>query len=163
MSDITEKIQELQENIQKLQILKSIGAERLVIKQENEVYRIQQEILDIDRNHPVDVVDAILPKKCRFCQEKNNQNERLECFEQNGETCKNKPPHITSLFSVRVVRFIIMAALVLLSLFSFLILTNIFMTYLPEFKLLVFLISISILGCLVILFWKPVRKLFRSL
>ena len=116
--DISEKIQELQENIQKLQILKSVGADRLVIAQEKEVYRIQQEILEIDRNQPVDIVDAILPKKCRFCTEKITQDERLDCFEENGETCKRKPPSITNLFSLKVMRFVIMASLLLLSLFT---------------------------------------------
>ncbi len=162
MSDVTEKIQELQENIQKLQILKSIGATHLVISQEKEVYRIQKEILDIDRNQSVDIVDAILPKKCRFCEEKLTQDARLECFEKNGETCKHKPPNITNLFSIKIIRLIVTVSLIIMGLLAFLLLSNIFLGYFPEQRLIAFAICVGGIGTLILLLWRPVKKLFQS-
>ena len=63
MSDISEKLHELQENMQKLTLLKQLGAEKLIIEQENEIYNIQQEIMSINASASVDIIDAVLPKK----------------------------------------------------------------------------------------------------
>ena len=139
MSDVSEKLQELQESMQQLQLLKSIGAQRLIQSQEKEIFRIQQEILNIDDNQPVDIED-FLPKKCRYCDLKETEDDRLECFEKEGEKCKRKPPKMNNILSVNFFRFLAMVGVVIASLFVILLLTNILMSYLPEpnQKLLVF-------------------------
>ena len=40
MSDISEKLHELQESMQKLTLLKQLGAEKLILEQENEIFQI---------------------------------------------------------------------------------------------------------------------------
>ena len=164
MSDVTEKLQELQESMQQLQLLKSIGAQKLIQEQEKEIYHIQQEILDIDENIPIDV-ESLLPKKCRFCDIKETADERLECYEIKGEKCKRKPPEMTNILSLNFFRFLAMTGVVIASLFVIMLLTNILMSYLPEpnQKLLVFVLCAAGYGLLTLLFWKPVRNLFKSL
>ena len=61
MSDISEKLHELQENMQKLTLLKQLGAEKLILEQEREIIQIQQEIMNINANASVDIIDAIFP------------------------------------------------------------------------------------------------------
>jgi len=91
MSDVSEKLLELQEHIQKLQLLRQIGAEKLILEQENEVFKIQQEIMKMDSERAVEIIDFV-PQKCRFCPEQSTDEAKLECFEENQTTCKRKPP-----------------------------------------------------------------------
>ena len=78
MSDVNDKLQELQESMAKLQLLKALGAERLIMEQEKEIYQIQHDIMMLNNNISVDIIDAVLPKKCKFCTAKTTEEERLE-------------------------------------------------------------------------------------
>ena len=125
MSDISEKLHELQESMQKLTLLKQLGAEKLILEQENEIFQIQQEILKINANTSVDIIDAILPKKCKFCVDMVTDEEKLECYEKNYNKCKKKEPKNMNLLSMNFLKVILMYLVLLGLLFAFLIITNI--------------------------------------
>jgi hypothetical protein len=163
VSDVEEKLAELQEGLQKLQLLKGIGAKKLIAAQEREIYRIQQEILDIDENKSMDVVHALLPKKCWYCNEKETEDERLQCFEDTQGECDQRKPEISGVFSLNLIRLVVIIALVLFGLFSFLLLTNILLNYLPDYKWIVFGICILLTSLIGFLLRKPIKSVFKSL
>lgn len=70
MADVSEKLQELQESMQKLQLLKQLGAERLILEQEKEIYQIQQEIMKVNESTSIDAFEMILPKNVNFVRRK---------------------------------------------------------------------------------------------
>ena len=155
-----EKLLELQEMMQKIQLLKQIGAEKLVMEMEMQIFKVQQDILQINQDVAIDPVDLILPKKCKFCTEMTGEEDRLLCFEKNGETCKNKPPANMGLLSTAILRVGLMYAILVMGLFTFLILTNIFFTYIDS-QFAVFMISAVILAAIFILFKGPVKQVLK--
>ncbi len=161
MSDVNEKLQDLQESMQKLQILKALGTERLILEQEKEIYQIQQDIMKLNNDVSVDIIDAILPKKCKFCTEKTTEEERLECFEKNGDTCKNKEPKNVNMFNGSFLKLIILYLSIVTLLITFLLLTNIFSNYF-ENKILLFGIASIILIIIIFLVKKPVKQIYSS-
>lgn len=163
MSDISEKLHELQENMQKLTLLKQLGAEKLIIAQENEIFQIQQEILKINANTSVDIIDAILPKKCKFCTDMVTDEEKLDCYEKNYSKCKKKNPKNMNLLSMSFLKVFLSYIVLLGLLFVFLILTNILFTYLEGQFLAVFIGSAIGMLIIVLIFRKPVIKLYKSI
>lgn len=162
MSDISEKLQELQESMQKLQMLKQLGAEKLIIEQEKEIFQIQQEIMRMDEKTSIDAFEVLLPKKCKYCTEKRSDEERLECYETNFDSCKRKAPKIANLISLSAMKLLVSYLAVLGLLFLFLLFTNIFMNYFPEQKLLVFVFAFTGLFLMILLFRKPFKQLYAS-
>lgn len=162
MSDVSEKLLELQEHIQKLQLLRQLGAEKLILAQENEVYKIQQDIMTLDQETPVEMMDFV-PQKCRFCPEKSTDEAKLECFEANNTTCKRKPPSSVGFLNVNILKVVLQFVVMIGVLVTFLILTNIFINYFPEDRLLVLLLSGGGLLLVVLLFTKPIKSLFNSI
>ena len=166
MSDISEKLHELQENMQKLTLLKQLGAEKLVLEQENEIFHIQQEIMNINANKSIDIIDAVLPKKCKFCtefSERFQEEDKLDCYEKNYSKCKKKEPKSMNLLSMNFMKVILMYLVLLGLLFAFLILTNILFTYFDGQILGVFIGSAIGLIIITLIFRKPVSKLYKSL
>ncbi len=163
MSDISEKLHELQENMQKLTLLKQLGAEKLVLEQENEIFHIQQEIMNINANASVDIIDAILPKKCKFCTDMITETEKLDCYEKNYSSCKKKEPKSMNLLSMSFLKVFLNYIILLGLLFVFLILTNILFTYLEGQVLIVFIGSALGLILITLIFRKPVKKLYKSI
>ncbi|WP_457557063.1 hypothetical protein [Candidatus Harpocratesius sp.] len=162
MADVSEKLQELQESMQKLQLLKQLGAERLILEQEKEIYKIQQEIMKANESTSIDAFEMILPKKCKFCTEKTTDEERLECYEKNYNTCKRKPPKVANMLSLGAVKLFLSYIAILALLFVFLLLTNIFLDYFPENRLLVFILAFLGLSMVIIGFWKPFKRLHSA-
>ena len=163
MPDISEKLHELQENMQKLTLLKQLGAEKLIIEQENEIFHIQQEIMNINANASIDIIDAVLPKKCKFCPDMVTDEEKLECYEKNYSKCKKKEPKSINLLSMNFLKVILMYLVLLGLLFAFLILTNILFTYFEGQVLGVFVGSAVGLILIILIFRKPVKKLYKSI
>ncbi len=163
MSDISEKLHELQENMQKLTLLKQLGAEKLILEQEREIIQIQQEIMNINANASVDIIDAILPKKCKFCTDMVTDEEKLDCYEKNYSTCKKKEPKTMNLLSMNFLKVIMMYLILLGLLFAFLIITNILFTYFEGQTLGVFIGSAIGLILIILVFRKPVKKLNKSI
>ncbi|QEE14597.1 hypothetical protein DSAG12_00410 [Promethearchaeum syntrophicum] len=166
MSDISEKLHELQESMQKLTLLKQLGAEKLILEQENEIFHIQQEIMNINANASVDIIDTILPKKCKFCTdhlERFNEEEKLDCYEKNYSKCKKKEPKNMNLLSMNFLKVILMYLVLLGLLFAFLIITNILFTYFEGQALFVFIGAFLGMMIIIIIFRKPVRKLYKSI
>ena len=162
MSDVSEKLHELQENIQKLQLLRQLGAEKLIWAQENEIYKIQQEIMKLDKQTPVDMIDALLPQKCRWCPEHSSDDAKLECYEANYATCKRKVPKSVGFLNLNILKVVMQFMILLGVLFTFLIFTNIFINYFPDDRLLVLLLSGIGLFLVMLLFRKPVINLLNS-
>ena len=163
MSDISEKLQELQESMQKLTLLKQLGAEKLIMEQENEIFQIQQEILKINANASIDIIDAILPKRCKFCTDMVTEEEKLDCYEKNYSKCKKKEPKSMNLLSMNFLKVILMYLVLLGLLFAFLIITNILFTYFEGQVLGVFIGSAVGLILIILIFRKPVKKLYKSI
>ncbi len=163
MIDVNEKLQELQESMQKLQLLKQLGAQKLILEQEKEIVDIQQDILRLDENTSVDIFEAILPKKCKFCTEQRTDEDRLECYEKNYNTCKRKAPKVANLLNFSAMKLLFGYLALLGVLFVFLLLTNIFSSYFPEQRLIVFLCAGAGLLLVVILFRKPFKQLYSSI
>lgn len=161
MSDVNEKLHELQESMQKLQLLKQLGAEKLILEQEKEIYVIQQDIMHLNNNTSIDIIDAILPKKCKFCTVKTIDEDRLECFEKIGTTCKRKEPKNVNMLNMSIFKVILMYMSLLALLFTFLLFTNILFNYF-EPKLLVFGLATAGLLLVFLLFRKPVKKLYSQ-
>jgi len=160
-SDLDEKLQELQESIQRLTLLKQIGAENLVNQQEKEVFRIQQELLGLNKDTSLDIVDTI-PKKCRFCDSMKNDDERLECYEKNYRTCKKHEPMNLGLVSTTFLKvFIAYAALILLIL-TFSMISDVLFKYLDD-KTIVFAITGGCLFGIILLFRSPFKSLMKIL
>jgi len=162
MSDVSEKLLELQEHIQKLQLLRQLGAEKLVLAQENEVYKIQQDIMKLDGETKADLIDFV-PQKCRFCPEQPTDEKKLECFEENQTTCKRKPPSSVGFLNLNILKVAMQFVVLIGVLVTFLILTNIFINYFPEDRLLVLLLSGSGLLLVVLIFRKSITTLFHSI
>jgi hypothetical protein len=57
---VDDKLQELQEAIQKLQMLKQLGAENLVIEQEKAIFSLQKDIMELNTQTSMDPVDYLL-------------------------------------------------------------------------------------------------------
>jgi len=163
MSDISEKLHDLQESMQKLTLLKQLGAEKLILEQENEIFQIQQEIMSINANASIDIIDAILPKKCKFCTDMVTEEEKLDCYEKNYSTCKKKEPKNMNLLSMNFLKVILMYLVLLGLLFAFLIITNILITYFEDQTLGVFIGSAVGLILIILIFRKPVKKLYKSI
>jgi hypothetical protein len=160
-SDVNDRIIELNEAMQKLQILKQIGAENLVIEQEKEIYHIQQDILHLNKDTTVEAVD-LLPKKCRFCMSLENEEDRLECSEKNSKTCKNREPVTMGLITAAFLKVLLIYGMLLLLLLTFSLLTDILFKFLDD-KVLVFIIAFAIVGCVVVLFRGLVKSLYRMI
>ena len=163
MSDISEKLHELQENMQKLTLLKQLGAEKLILEQENQIFHIQQEIMSINANASVDIIDAILPKKCKFCTDMISEENKLDCYEKNFSKCKKKDPKTMNLLSLSFLKVFLMYVVLLGLLFVFLLLTNILFTYFEGQVLAVFIGAATGLIIITLLFRKPVKKLYKSI
>ena len=163
MSDISEKLHELQENMQKLTLLKQLGAEKLILEQEREIIQIQQEIMNINASTSIDIIDAILPKKCKFCTDMVTDEDKLDCYEKNYSTCKKKEPKSMNLLSMNFLKVIMMYLILLGLLFAFLIITNILFTYFEGQTLGVFIGSAIGLIFIILVFRKPVKKLNKSI
>jgi len=163
MSDVSEKLHELQESMQKLTLLKQLGADKLVMEQEREIFQIQKEIMNINENSSLDIFDAILPKKCKFCTDKITDEEKLECFEKNYSKCKKKEPKTMNLLSMNFLKVVLMYLVLLGLLFAFLILTNIFSSYFGDKVLIIFIGSVVGMVIIILLFRKPVSKLYKSI
>lgn len=163
MADVSEKLQELQESMQKLQLLKQIGANKLIQEQEKEIYQIQQEIMKLNESTSLDAFEVLLPKKCQFCPEKTTDEERLECYEKNYSTCKRKVPKVANALSLNALKVFLSYIAVLGLLITFLLLTNIFSNYFPDNRLLIFIFSFAGLGLMVLAFWKPYKRLLDAL
>ena len=161
MSDVSEKLHELQEHIQKLQLLRQLGAEKLIFEQENEVYKIQQEIMKLDSERAVEIIDFV-PQKCRFCPEQLTDEAKLECYEENNTICKRKPPSSVGFLNANILKVILQFFVLVGVLITFLIFTNIFINYFPDNRLLVLLLAGSGLLLVVLIFIKPVKSLFHS-
>lgn len=161
MSDVNEKLHELQESMQKLQLLKQLGAEKLILEQEKEIYTIQRDIMHLDNNTSIDIFDAVLPKKCKFCTVKTTDEERLECFEKIGTTCKRKEPKHVNMLNMSIFKVVLMYMTLLAVLFTFLLFTNILFNYFEE-KLLVFGLASAGLLLVIVLFKSPVKKLYSQ-
>ena len=163
MSDVSEKLHELQESMQKLTLLKQLGADKLVMEQESEIFQIQKEIMNINENASLDIFDAVLPKKCKFCTDKITDEEKLECFEKNYSKCKKKEPKTMNLLSMNFLKVVLMYLVLLGLLFAFLILTNIFSSYFGDKVLIIFIGSVVGMVIIILLFRKPVSKLYKSI
>ncbi|MHA1720901.1 MAG: hypothetical protein ACTSWX_03910 [Promethearchaeota archaeon] len=163
MSDVSEKLHELQESMQKLTLLKQLGADKLVMEQEREIFQIQKEIMNINENASLDIFDAVLPKKCKFCTDKITDEEKLECFEKNYSKCKKKEPKTMNLLSMNFLKVVLMYLVLLGLLFAFLILTNIFSSYFGDKVLIIFIGSVVGMVIIILLFRKPVSKLYKSI
>lgn len=163
MADVSEKLQELQESVQKLQMLKQIGAEKLAIEQEKEVFSIQQDILQMNENTAIDIMDMALPKKCKFCDEVKLDEQRLLCYEKNGDTCKKKEPKSIGVMNFSILKIIVGYLGLLGLLFAFLLFTNIFFSYFEGQRLVVFLLSGACLLGIFLLFRKPFKHIYNSL
>ena len=124
MPDVSEKLQELQESMQKLHLLKQLGAEKLILEQEQEIFNIQQDIMQLDNNTSIDIIDAVLPKKCKYCEIKTTEEERLDCFERNGSTCKVKVPKSINMLNLSFIKVGVIYLSLLGILFIFLLLLN---------------------------------------
>ena len=162
MVDVSEKLQELQESMQKLQLLKQLGAEKLILEQEKEIVEIQQDILRLDENTSVDIFEAILPKKCKFCTEKRTDEDRLECYEKNFSTCKRKAPKVANLLNIGAMKLLVSYLALLGVLFAFLLLTNIFSSYFPEQLIIVFIFAAAGTLLVILLFRKPFKRLYSA-
>ena len=162
MSDISEKLHELQENMQKLTLLKQLGAEKLILEQENQIFHIQQEIMSINANASVDIIDAILPKKCKFCTDMISEEDKLDCYEKNYSKCKKKEPKSMNLLSMSFLKVFLMYVVLLGLLFLFLLLTNILFTYFEGQVLGVFIGSTVGMLIIILIFRKPIKKLYKS-
>lgn len=158
--DVDDRLLELQEALQKLQVLKQIGAHNLIIKQEKEIYDIQQDILSMNENAIIDAADAILPKKCRFCTEKLTDEEKIECYEANYDKCEQKEPMHIGLLSMSVLKLVISYIALLLLLFTFLLISNILFNFIDE-RWIVFTLTLLIVAGIVGLFYKPMKKLLK--
>jgi hypothetical protein len=159
--DYTDKLVELQEAMQRLQLLKQIGAENLIIHQEREIFRIQQDIQKMNEDTELDIMDT-LPKKCRFCTECKTDDERLTCFDTNHETCKKKEFNPTNPISGAFLKIFLVYGLLLLNFFLFLMVSNILMLYLTQ-TWLVFILSAIVVGLVIVLFRQPVKSLYNML
>lgn len=159
--DTSEKLVELQEAVQKLQILKQIGAETLALKQEKEIFKIQEEIRGMNEDSSLDVVDTI-PRKCRFCTVHKTDDERLMCFEENYKTCKQQEPPPMNAMSASFLKVLLLYGVILLSMLSFLLLSNILFLYIDN-RIFVFMISFIAVGTMTLLFRKPIGNLFKML
>lgn len=160
-SDLDEKLQELQESIQRLTLLKQIGAENLVNQQEKEVFRIQQDLLGLNKDAPLDIIDTI-PKKCRFCDTMKTDDERLECYEKNFQTCKKRESLGIGLVSSSFFKVFIAYAALLLLILTFSMLVDVFFK-LTEDKTIVFATAAGVLFVIIILFRAPFKALMRML
>jgi hypothetical protein len=158
--DVDDKLLELQEALQKLQVLKQIGASNLIIKQEKEIYDIQKDILSMNDSASIDAADAILPKKCRFCSEKTSDEEKIECYETNFEKCEQKEPMHIGLLSMSVLKLVISYIALLLLLFTFLLISNILFNFIDE-RWIVFSLTLFLVFGVIGLFYKPMKKLLQ--
>ncbi|MHA1585454.1 MAG: hypothetical protein ACTSVU_06575 [Promethearchaeota archaeon] len=163
MDNVSEKLHELQENLQYLQILKQMGAQNLVLKQEKEIVRIQQEIMNVDKATSIDATQLVLPKKCRFCPEKTTDQERFECFEKNGKKCKVKVNTHINLVNVSIMRVVVTFFSIIALILVFLLLTNISMQYFPAYPIISF--AISAVGVILVFFALkgPMVRILHSL
>jgi len=163
MADVSEKLQELQESVQKLQMLKQIGAEKLAIEQEKEIIALQQDIIRLNDNTALDYIDIALPKKCKFCDEMKTDEQRLTCFEKNGDACKKKEPRFAGMMTFGVLKLVVGYLGLIGLLFAFILFTNIFFSYFEGQHLIVFILSGVCLIFVIMLFRKPYRKIYNSL
>jgi hypothetical protein len=167
MSEINEKLHELQESMQKLQLLKQLGTDKLILEQEQEVFRIQQDIMKLNNNTSVDIIDAILPKKCKFCSVKTTEEDRLDCYEKIGDSCKEKEPKFANMLNMGILKVALLYLSLLALLITFLLLTNILFKYITGEtvvdKIMVFSIAVVGLALVILLFRKPVKNLYASL
>jgi hypothetical protein len=154
---------ELQEAMQKLAMLKQLGAENLVIEQEKNIYHIQQEIMKMNEKCSIDAIDY-LPKKCRYCTEftEDQDLERLECSERKSKTCKNHEPANMSLLTSAFLKLLLAYGVFLLMLLTFSIITDIMFKFLDD-KIVVFTISFVLLGAILILFRQPFKAIYKLL
>jgi hypothetical protein len=159
--DTSEKLVELQEAVQKLQLLKQIGAETLALKQEKEIFKIQEEIRGMNEDSSLDVVDTI-PRKCRFCTVHKTDDERLMCFEENYKTCKQQEPPPMNAMSASFLKILFLYGILLLSMLCFLLLSNILFLYIDN-RLVVFIMAFVVVGSISILFRKPISNLIKML
>ena len=88
-STVDDRLMELQEMMQRLQLLKQIGADNLVIEQEKEIHNLQQELLTMNKEASLDIIDT-LPRKCRFCTDMDTDEAKLDCYEKNFKNCKRR-------------------------------------------------------------------------
>ncbi len=119
--------------------------------------------MNINANASVDIIDAILPKKCKFCTDMVTDEEKLDCYEKNYSTCKKKEPKTMNLLSMNFLKVIMMYLILLGLLFAFLIITNILFTYFEGQTLGVFIGSAIGLILIILVFRKPVKKLNKSI
>jgi len=160
-SDLDEKLQELQESVQRLTMLRQIGAENLVTQQEKEVFRIQQELLGLNNDTSLDIVDTI-PKKCRFCDALKTDDERLDCYEKNFRTCKRREPVNIGLVSSALLKVFVAYAALLLLILTFTMISDAFFKFIED-KSIVFSISAICVVGITLLFRGPFKSLMKML
>lgn len=158
---VDDKLAELQEAIQKLQMLKQLGAENLVIEQEKAIFSIQKEIMELNRDTSMDPVDY-LPKKCRYCDLCKTDEERLDCSEKNLRTCKQREPPNMSLLTMGFLKVLLLYGVVLLLLLTFSLLADVFIKFIED-KVIVFVITSLVLVGIILLFRSPFMNLYRLL
>jgi hypothetical protein len=153
------KLIELQENIQKLQLLKQIGAKKLILRQEREIFKIQEQLRRIDGEIPLELLD-ILPRKCQFCTDYASDDDRLTCFESSYKECKKKDiPQIGSI-ETGFLKILLLFGMLIITLLCFMLISNILFKFLEE-RLVVFLITLGIVSIIVLVFLKPVMRMYR--
>jgi hypothetical protein len=155
-TSVDDKLMELQEMMQRLQILKQLGADNLVIEQEKEIFQLQKDLMDANKETPLDIVDT-LPRKCRFCEEPNNDDERLECYEKQYKTCKKHEPTNLSSMTTAFLRVILAYGFVIILILIFSLITDVLFKYITD-SIIVFSISVIIVVAIVILLRNPIKK-----
>src|SRR6056297_2284582 len=153
-SNYGEKLVELQDAINELQMLKQIeGTDKLQRLQERKIFNIHKELQNMNKSAQLSAVDAILPLKCRTCPDKTTDEERLQCFDENHETCTRDEEVLTPL-KMSILKITIMFISVILGLLLFLLATNIFSKYLVDLWA-IFLASFGLTLIIVFLFRQP--------
>ena len=89
--------------------------------------------------------------------------EKLDCYEKNYSKCKKKEPKNMNLLSMSFLKVFLMYMVLLGLLFVFLIITNILFTYFEGQVLGVFIGSALGLILIILIFRKPVKKLYKSI
>ncbi len=160
-STVDDRLMELQEMMQRLQLLKQIGADNLVIEQEKEIHNLQQELLTMNKEASLDIIDT-LPRKCRFCTDMDTDEAKLDCYEKNFKNCKRREvSSIGSTISV-ILKVVMGYVIVIILILIFSLITDVLFQYLTD-KVEIFVIAGIFIILIVLLFRKPMSQLNRLL
>ena len=159
---IDEKLLELQEAIQNLHLLQGMdNTEKLIEIQKKKIYRIQEDLRNMNEKINLDPVDVLLPLKCRTCPDMKTEIERFECYDENNENCQRNHEIWTPLnYSIMKIIFQFIAILLILGLF--LLLTSVSLKYTTNL-FVTFFISFSITLIITLVFKKPFTKILNRM